>query len=133
MALKGVVRGEKRPPRVLLYGPCGIGKSTFGNDADAPIFVTTEDGVDNLPVDQFPQAKNYEALLQNVSEVASGDHEYKTIVIDTLNGAAELCAQEICNSQFGGAWVSKKGKEGFNAFAQGWQSVSEEMRTMMVL
>lgn len=133
MALKGVVRGEKRPPRVLLYGPPGIGKSTFGSESEAPIFVTTEDGVDNLPVDQFPRAESYDALLENVSQVAKDRHDYKTLVVDTLNGASELCAQKVCEEQFGGVWYTEKGKKGFTAFAQGWQSTSEEMRSLLAL
>jgi len=133
MALKNVVRGEKRPPRVLLYGPPKIGKSTFGSEAEKPIFLTTEDGVDNLPVDQFARAESYENLLTNIEEVVNEKHDYKTLVLDTLNGAAELCAKKVCEEKFDGLWISKKGKEGFNAYAQGWSSVSEEMRGLMMM
>jgi len=133
MALNGVVRGKKRPARLFLYGPPGIGKSTFASESETPVFVTTEDGVDNLPVDQFPKAADYDTLIENVKQVATGDHDYKTIVIDTINGAAELCAQKICQEQFNGVWYTEKGKKGFTAFAQGWQSVSEEIRGLMAL
>lgn len=130
--LKGVVRGKKQPARVVLYGPPGIGKSTFGSQAPAPIFVTTERGVDALPVDQFPPAKTWEELVSNVRQVAREKHDYKTIVLDTLNGAAELDARQVCEKQFSGVWMSKQGQEGFNAYAKGWESVSEDMRPLMI-
>ncbi|MDR0869400.1 MAG: ATP-binding protein [Planctomycetaceae bacterium] len=37
------------PPRLLIYGTEGIGKSTFGASAPKPIFIPTEDGLDHNP------------------------------------------------------------------------------------
>ena len=45
-----------RPPRVLIHGVAGIGKSTFAASADAPVFVLTEDGLGKLQVPHFPLA-----------------------------------------------------------------------------
>jgi len=133
MALAGVIRGTKKPPRVVLYGPPKAGKSTFASEAEKPIFVTTEDGVDSLPVDQYPKAKDYTTLFKTVEKIATESHDYKTIVIDTLNGATELCAKMVCDNQFGGEWISEKGREGFNAYARGWDSVATEMPMLMEL
>ncbi|MCP4887502.1 MAG: AAA family ATPase, partial [Planctomycetaceae bacterium] len=41
--LESIQHGRQpKPPRVLLYGVEGIGKSTFGSEAPKPIFVQTE-------------------------------------------------------------------------------------------
>ena len=47
---------QSKPPRVLLYGVEGIGKSTFGSEAPKPIFIQTEDGLDEIDCDRFPLA-----------------------------------------------------------------------------
>ena len=133
MKLQGVVRGEKRPWRATLYGPPGVGKSTFGAESNAPIFVTTEDGVDNLPVDQFPAAETWDGMLEYIRRVAQSKHDYRTIVVDTLNGAVDLAAKKVCDEQFDGIWISERGRGGFNAFARGWLATSEEMRGMLQL
>lgn len=130
--LKGVKRGTRKPPRVVLYGPPGVGKSTFGADSPNPIIVTTEDGVDNLPVDQFPKAVTWAELLENARQVAEGEHEYETIVLDTLNGATRLAGQNICDTVYGGQWVAQKGNGGFQAYGNGWKATSEEMRSLIV-
>ena len=132
MALN-TIRGTRKPPRIVLAGPPKIGKSTMGANADKPVFVTTEDGIDNLPVDQYPVAESWEKLLANLREVATEDHDRKTLVLDTLNGAVELAAQQICTDQFGGEWIAKKGQGGFNAYGQGWKSTSEEIRKLLAL
>ena len=47
--LESIQRGrQSKPPRVLLYGVEGIGKSTFGSEAPKPIFIQTEDGLDEI-------------------------------------------------------------------------------------
>ena len=44
-----VQRGRTpKPPRLLVYGTEGIGKSTFAAQAPHPIFVQTEDGLDEI-------------------------------------------------------------------------------------
>ena len=40
--LKKIQRGKQPlPPRLILYGTEGIGKSTFASEAPAPVFVST--------------------------------------------------------------------------------------------
>lgn len=129
--IQGIVRGQKKPPRIVLYAPPKWGKSTSGAESENPVFVTTEDGVDNLPVDQFKPAKEWLELLENLKKLLGSD--YKTIVLDTLNGASELAAQHVCKTQFGGNWTPKRGQEGFLSWAAGWKSTSEEMRSLLVI
>ena len=37
------------PPRILLHGVAGIGKTTFAAGADEPVFLCTEDGLGTTP------------------------------------------------------------------------------------
>ncbi len=132
MGLEGTITGERKPPRITLYGSPKIGKSTFGSQSPDPIFVTTEDGIDNLPVAQFPKATTWQQLLDRIGQVAEEKHDHKTLVIDTLNGAVELAAQYTCAQSFGGVWTAQKGKGGFLSFGQGWKATSEEVKKMLV-
>ena len=127
--LTGTTKGQKRPPRILLYGGVKIGKSTFGSEAPKPIFVCTEDGIDQLTVDRFPVPGSWTELVANIEQVAKGDHDFLTICLDTLNGAAELASQHVCATKFGGDW----GPKGFASFGQGWAATSEEMRRLIPL
>lgn len=45
---------DNRPPRLMIYGQEGVGKSTFGANAPAPIFIQTEDGLGEIDCAKFP-------------------------------------------------------------------------------
>lgn len=125
--LKAITQGRKLPPRMVLYGPPKIGKSTFGAESERPIFVPTEDGIDNVTVDRFPRVNTWADLVANLESVASDEHEYQTLVLDTLNGAAELASQHVCETKFGGDF----GPKGYSSFGQGIAATSEEMRRLL--
>jgi len=59
---------QSSPPRILLYGTEGIGKSTFAAQAPNPIFIPTEDGLNEIDCASFPMAKNtamWKAIYQH--------------------------------------------------------------------
>lgn len=93
--LPGVITKAKwLPPLMCIFGTPGIGKSTFAAGAPNPIFVTTENGVDNLDVARFPKAETLAEFLRNLRMVAEEDHEHGAVVIDTLTGLMDLYHQD---------------------------------------
>ena len=57
------------PPRILIYGTDGIGKSTTGAQAPRPVFIQTEDGLDQIECDSFPRAARYADVVAALSEL----------------------------------------------------------------
>lgn len=122
-----IVRGGTvKPPRVVIYSGPKLGKTTWLSESDTPIIVTTEEGADGLPVDFYEQAKDWEELLGNLREAAASK-VHKTLGLDTLNGAAVLCAEHICKTMFGGDWSPK----GYGSFGKGPAATAIELRKMI--
>ena len=82
-------------PRVLVYGVEGIGKSTFAAGAPSPVFIQTEDGLGALQVDHFPIATLVSDVLDAIVSLFSDDHEFKTVVIDSLDWLETLIWRDI--------------------------------------
>ena len=71
------------PVKTVLYGPEGIGKSTFAAQFPAPVFIDTEGGTKRLNVARLPAPTSWAMLLDEVAEVSRGNVPCGTLVIDT--------------------------------------------------
>ncbi|WP_437226526.1 AAA family ATPase [Planctomicrobium sp. SH661] len=75
--LKKIQRGKQPlPPRLILYGTEGIGKSTFASEAPSPVFIQTEDGLAEIDCDKFPLATRLEDVQAALQELISEQHDY---------------------------------------------------------
>jgi len=94
--LSSITKGKMdRPPRVVIYGEHGLGKSTFAAGAPYPIFIPTEDGLGNLDVHAFPVAKSIDDVSEAIRSLITEDSEYKTCVIDSADWLEELIATHV--------------------------------------
>jgi hypothetical protein len=96
ISLKAVARNrDLKPPRILLYAPHGLGKTTFGASAPEPIFILTEDGLGVLEVNHFPLAQSFADVMEAIGALYSEENAFRTIVIDSLDWLDNLIWQEI--------------------------------------
>lgn len=96
ISLASLKRGrETKPPRMIVYGPHGIGKTTFAALAPAPVFVQTEDGVGKLEFDRFDLARSFEEVLQALAALATGEHSFRTVVLDSVDWTERLIHQAV--------------------------------------
>lgn len=97
MTLQAVTSGRReRPFRICVYGPGGIGKSTFAAQAPNPIFIPIEEGTDEIETNRFPQPDNWEEVKDALRILLKDKHEYQTLVIDTLDALEQLIWVEVC-------------------------------------
>ena len=83
--------------KVVLYGPEGIGKSTFASQFPDPVFLDTEGSTASMDVARI-EPLSWMELLSDVREIINGniDVPCKTIVIDTADWAEKMCADHVC-------------------------------------
>lgn len=97
MTLQSVIRGKlQQPTRSVLYGPEGVGKSTFGAGAPSPIFLGAEDGTGQLDVARFPQPDSFEDALEALRTLVRETHDFQTLVVDTVDWLEPLIWRHIC-------------------------------------
>jgi hypothetical protein len=98
--LERIQRGvQPAPRRVLVYGTHGVGKSTFGSMAERPVFIQTEDGLGGIDCERLPLAGHYGDVLSALGELYTEPHDYRTIVIDSLDWLERLVWADVCQKR----------------------------------
>ena len=97
---------ENRPPRLMIYGQEGVGKSTYGASAPDAIFIQTEDGLGEINCHKFPLAKSLDEVLAELTALRDEDHNYKTVVIDSADWLERLIWDRVC-TDFGVRSIEK--------------------------
>lgn len=115
---------QAAPVKTVLYGPEGIGKSTFASHFPDPVFIDTEGGTKRLNVARLPQPTSWAMLLDEVAEVRKGSVPCGTLVLDTADWAERLCIQAVC------ARAKVNGIEDFG-YGKGYTYVKEEFSKLL--
>lgn len=81
------IGASKQPPRIVLMGVEGVGKSTAGAGMEKPIFLTSEDGLIGPQFATTPHfaAPDWTRAMGFLDWLAEGKHTYKSVVVDTVD------------------------------------------------
>jgi len=83
------------PPRVVIHGDGGVGKTTFAAGAYKPIFLPFEDGLSGIEAEAFPLLKSYAEAMEAITTLVKEEHSYSTVVVDSLDWAEPLIWQKV--------------------------------------
>lgn len=111
--------------KLVLYGPEGIGKSTFAAQFPDVLFSDTEGSTKKLDVKRFEAPTSWQMLLEQAAYVRD-KKPCATYAIDTLDWAEKLCMLHVC------AKAKKKSIEEFG-YGKGYTYLMEEFSKLLNL
>lgn len=121
-----ISRGKiKSAQKVIIYGPEGIGKSTFASKFPNPLFIDTEGSTKHMDVARTdPKPSSWSMLLSQISYIKSNPSICGTLAIDTADWAEQLCIEDLC------ARHKKDGIEDFG-YGKGYVYLAEEFGRLL--
>ena len=87
-----------RPPRIVLYGTHGVGKSTFAAQSENPVFIQTEEGLDALNVTAFPLARSYDEVMEAIQALYNEEHDFQTVCLDSADWLEQLIWKKVATN-----------------------------------
>ena len=120
------------PPRLLIYGTEGIGKSTTAAQAPNPIFIQTEDGLDQIDCASFPLATTFGEVKESLVALINDEHDFESVVIDSVDWLERLIWDDLCR-QYGVTSIEKVDggyARGYTHALTQWRSVLHDLNTL---
>jgi hypothetical protein len=115
------------PPRILIYGPHGLGKTTWASQAPNPIFIPTEDGLGTIQTAAFPLANSYQDVIDNIGRLYTEEHDFCTVVIDSMDWLEQLIWKHVAIAPKDGGPASIEGY----GFQKGYAIAADRMRDVL--
>lgn len=93
---------EDRPGLFTICGDAGTGKTGLASTFPKPVFIRAEDGLQSIPRDRrpdaFPVIQKESDLWDQIAQLLKEDHDYKTLVIDSVTALERLFIQHVIDN-----------------------------------
>ncbi len=100
--LSTISKPQDRAPILTLCGDSGTGKTTTASSFPKPIVIRAEDGLQAIPSDirpdAFPILKDVDSLWEQLTTLIKEDHDYQTLIIDSVTALERLFIQYVIDS-----------------------------------
>lgn len=124
--LSSISKPQSKFRLFTIYGGAGVGKTSLAATFDKPIFMRFEDGVQGQDVDCFPVVHSFADATSQLMALINEQHEYKTLVIDSVTKAERVFIEEILQSNKSNphAVESKALAKALGGYGAGYQALA---------
>ncbi|MEI6628629.1 MAG: ATP-binding protein [Alphaproteobacteria bacterium] len=122
------------PPKIILYGRNGIGKSRFALKAPNPIFLDLDENIYELPITSNKTLgipiKTYEDVMAFFGILFNQDHEFKTLVVDSLSSLEKLVIEKVLKDSNKSSLASFQYGQGYQKMMPLWEDFLQKLKNL---
>ncbi len=82
-------------PKGIVYGPPGVGKTTFGASAEGALIIDCENGAGAVQCQRTPYLSAWSEIDAWLTTLETEDHPYKVVAIDSLDWLLRRIEEQV--------------------------------------
>ena len=95
-----ITRGPvKTAKKIGIYGPEGVGKSSYAANFPGAVFIDTEGSTKHMDVARFDPPVELGDVINDLNYVLANPKQFGTVVIDTVDWLEKLIFQAVCTEK----------------------------------
>jgi hypothetical protein len=114
---------------MIIYGASGLGKTTLACGAPDPVVAWVEDGAGLLQVPGW-KIETFSDMMAAIGQLYQEEHEYKTLVIDSLDWLERLIWAHLCEINKWGSIEDPGYGKGYAAAVSVWRECLEGLNAL---
>ena len=122
------------PPKLILYGRNGIGKSRFALKTPNPVFLDLDENIYELPCISNKtlgfDIKTFDDVLAFLGTLFNEEHEFKTLVIDSLSSLEKLVTEKVLKESNVSSLASFQYGQGYQKMMPLWEQFLQKLKTL---
>ena len=122
------------PPKLILYGRNGIGKSRFALKTPNPVFLDLDENIYELPCISNKtlgfDIKTFDDVLAFLGTLFNEEHEFKTLVIDSLSSLEKLVTEKVLKESNVSSLASFQYGQGYQKMMPLWEQFLQKLKNL---
>jgi hypothetical protein len=124
--------GDDSPISGIIYGPEGVGKTTFVAQIPGVVLFRPErKGLERLKVPAFPVPQTFGDVIDAIESLTNDKHAYEAFAIDSLDWLYMLLTKSICAKNNWATIETPKYGKGYDAVGVAWKDMTDRLEVMM--
>lgn len=116
---------QKLPPRLIIYGPHGLGKTSLAAEFPAPVMLDLEKGAPaGVEIPSLGDVESWEHAIDAMIALHEQEHDFKTLIVDSLDRLEHLAQAHVCKLN---KWKSIEDP----GYGKGYVIAADTLRTFM--
>lgn len=119
-------------PKGIIYGPPGIGKTTFGAQPAKSLILDCENGAGTIKCHRTPYLSTWQEIHEWLTGIEKEKHDYQAVSVDSLDWLLRRMEEHVSGCMVGDKTLDKTLNKSHGGYGNGKQVLKNYLYAMLL-